>query len=152
MTFFKRIKTTNQNFTLGKKSLKKLQGVHPDLIAVVHRAIQITTVDFTVLEGVRTLDRQKTLLKQGKSQTLNSRHIPRVPVKNKELGAVSHAVDLGAFVNGKILWNWHYYEEIAIAMKKAAKELNINIEWGGDWKSFKDGVHFELSRFSYYVF
>lgn len=120
------------NFKLGKRSLANLQGVHTDLARMVQRAIQITEVDFTVIEGLRTMERQRQLVKQGASQTLNSRHL------------TGHAVDLAAWVNGTISWEWPHYREIARAMKQAAQELNIPIEWGGDWVTFKDGPHFQL--------
>jgi peptidoglycan L-alanyl-D-glutamate endopeptidase CwlK len=119
-------------FTLSQESLEKLTGVKPELINVVKRALEISSIDFKVLEGLRTLERQVMLVKSGKSQTMNSRHI------------TGDAVDLGAIINGVIDWNWKYYEQIAHAMKQAGKELNITIEWGGDWKTFKDGVHFQL--------
>lgn len=119
-------------FKLSQKSLEKLTGVKPELINVVKRALEISSIDFKVLEGLRTLERQVILVKSGKSQTMNSRHI------------TGDAVDLGAIVNGVIDWNWKHYEQIAHTMKQAGKELNITIEWGGDWKTFKDGVHFQL--------
>tara|TARA_R100001086_G_scaffold104969_1_gene52737 strand:+ start:601 stop:981 length:381 start_codon:yes stop_codon:yes gene_type:complete len=121
-------------YSLGKRSLDKLKGVHPDLQSVVHEAIKITPVDFTVLEGMRSRDRQIALVKAGKSQTMNSRHL------------TGHAVDLGAWVDGTIDWSWEHYENIAWAMKKASHDLGVKIVWGGDWVSFKDGVHFELDR------
>lgn len=120
------------NFSLGARSVKKLEGVHPDLVKVVKRAIEITEVDFTVLEGLRTLARQKQLMASGASKTLKSRHL------------TGHAVDLGAYAAGQIRWDWPLYYKIANAMKQAAKELGIPIEWGGDWKSFKDGPHWQL--------
>lgn len=115
----------------------RLNGVHPDLVKVVERAIQITTVDFTVLEGVRDPLRQKKLVESGASQTLNSRHI------------TGHAVDLGAWVDDQVDWSWPLYHQIAAAMKEAAKQVGVPIEWGGDWKTFKDGPHFQLPRKEY---
>ena len=123
-------------FKLSQKSLDRLSGVHPDLVAVVKRAIEITDVDFAVLEGVRSLARQEQLIKAGASQTMRSRHL------------TGHAVDLGAYV-GQIRWDWPLYDKIALAMKAAAIELQIAIEWGGDWKSFKDGPHFQLTWEAY---
>lgn len=117
-------------YTLGNKSRSKLQGVHPDLVAVVERAIQFTEQDFTVLEGLRSIDRQKELVATGKSKTMNSRHL------------TGHAVDLAPW---PISWDWEKFYPIADAMKDAAQELGIEIEWGGDWKSFPDGPHFQLS-------
>lgn len=119
-------------FTLGSRSRQRLEGVHPDLVRVVERAIGITTVDFTVLEGRRTPERQRQLVAAGASQTMNSRHL------------TGHAVDLGAWVNSQVRWDWPLYYRIADAMKAAAQAEDVSIEWGGDWKTFKDGPHYQL--------
>lgn len=119
-------------FILGIKSKLNLRGVHPDLLAVVQNALQRCEVDFTVLEGVRTMDRQKELLKAGATTTLNSRHL------------TGHAVDLGAIIGGKVRWDWPLYHKINQAMQYASKDLNIPVEWGGDWKNFPDGPHWQL--------
>jgi peptidoglycan L-alanyl-D-glutamate endopeptidase CwlK len=124
-------------YRLGTRSKQRLNGVHPDLVRVVERAIEITTVDFTVLEGLRAPERQKTLVEAGASQTLNSRHI------------TGHAVDLGAWVEGEVRWDWPLYHKIAAAMKDASQQVNVPIEWGGDWRKFKDGPHFQLPRKTY---
>jgi peptidoglycan L-alanyl-D-glutamate endopeptidase CwlK len=124
-------------YTLGPRSRQRLKGVHPDLVKVVERAIEISTIDFTVLEGLRTPERQKTLLEAGASQTINSRHI------------TGHAVDLGAWVDNQVDWSWPLYTKIATAMKDAAKQEGVSIVWGGDWRNFKDGLHFELARKAY---
>lgn len=120
-------------FTLGARSLSRLAGLHDDLFSVVERAIQITDVDFTVLEGLRSKSRQKELFDAGASSTMNSRHL------------TGHAVDLGAWVTGNVRWDWPLYHKIAAAMKQAASERGVDIEWGGDWQSFPDGPHFQLS-------
>ena len=125
------------SFKLSQRSKDRLVGVHPDLIRVVNRAIQLTAVDFAVLEGVRTLARQKELLKSGATRTLQSRHL------------TGHAVDLGAWVGSEVRWDWPLYYKIADAMKAASKELAVPIEWGGDWRSFKDGPHFQLTEKEY---
>lgn len=125
------------SYQLGKRSKKRLEGVHPDLRKVVERAIEITEVDFTVLEGLRTKKRQKKLVRIGASRTMNSRHL------------TGHAVDLGAWVDGTVDWSWPLYHKIADAMKDAAEELEVELEWGGDWISWKDGPHFQLSRVHY---
>lgn len=117
---------------LNKSSEQKLVGVHPDLIHVVMVAAENTKTDFIVTEGLRTKERQEQLVKAGASRTMRSRHI------------TGHAVDLAAVVNGEVRWDWPLYAKLAVEMKKAAKQLNIPIEWGGDWKSFKDGPHFQL--------
>ena len=124
-------------FRLGERSIRRLEGVHPDLVRVVERAIQLTPVDFTVLEGVRALTEQKRLLAIGATKTLNSRHL------------TGHAVDIAPFVDGKVRWDWPLFHRIAPAMDAAAAELNIPIEWGGRWRTFKDGPHWQLPWKSY---
>lgn len=124
-------------FRLSQKSLDRLSGVHPDLVSVVKRAIEITEVDFAVLEGVRSKARQEQLFKQKATKTMNSRHL------------TGHAVDLGAYVGGSVRWDWPLYYQIADAMKAAAEELEVPLTWGGDWKTFPDGPHFELPWANY---
>ena len=121
-------------FHLSSKSQMKLMLVHPDLKEVVEAAIKVTTVDFVVLEGIRTMDRQRELVAAGASQTMNSRHLHGL------------AVDLGAMIGGKITWQPKVYNQIADAMLASAAKLGINIVWGGSFLSFPDLVHFELSR------
>ena len=119
-------------YNLSKKSRDRLAGVHPDLVKIVERAIEITEIDFAVLEGVRSKTRQEQLVKAGASQTMRSRHL------------TGHAVDLGAYVAGSVRWDWPLYHKLAIAVKQAAAELQVPIEWGGDWTTFKDGPHWQL--------
>jgi hypothetical protein len=114
--------------------LQNLSGVHPDLVAVVKKAIEISEQDFTVLEGIRNINRQRELVKTGKSTTMNSRHL------------TGHAVDLAPW---PISWEWEGFYPIADAMKQAAEELEVDLKWGGDWKNFPDGPHFELDRKKY---
>ena len=124
-------------FRFGLRSKTNLLGVHKDLQTVAHLALSLSTVDFTVTEGLRTAARQQELFNKGASKTLRSRHI------------TGHAIDVAALVDGKIVWDWPEYEQIAIAFKEAARQLDIPITWGGDWESFRDGVHFELSHIYY---
>ena len=121
-------------FKLSDKSLNRLQGVHPDLVKVVKRAIEITPVDFVVVEGLRTKSRQAYLLDAGKSRTMNSYHL------------TGHAVDIAPIVDGKVSWDWKYFHPMADAMKQAATELGVKLTWGGDWTSFRDGPHFQIER------
>lgn len=126
-------------FKLSKRSLNRLTGVHPDLVKVVKRAIKITEVDFGVTEGVRTLAKQKKLVESGASKTMNSRHL------------TGHAVDVVCYIGRNISWDWPLYHKVAAAMKEAAAfdECDVAIEWGGDWKKFRDGPHFQLGWASY---
>lgn len=124
-------------FALSKASRAKLVGVDPALVAVVERAIEITPVDFRIIEGLRTVTRQKQLFAAGASKTMNSRHL------------TGHAVDVAALVGGQVRWDWPLYGRIAAAFKQAALELDTPIVWGGDWPTLKDGPHFELDRRRY---
>lgn len=117
---------------LSQKSRDRLTGLHPHLADVVRRAAEITTLDFGVLEGVRSKARQAELVAAGASQTMNSRHL------------TGHAVDLGAYVAGSLRWDWPLYNKLNDVMQQAAKDQGIRIEWGGSWKRFPDGPHFQL--------
>ena len=141
-------------FKLGNRSLQRLEGVHPDLVKVVEKAIELTSIDFTVLEGVRDIERQRELVRTGASQTLDSRHL------------TGHAVDIAPWVGGKVSWHWPHYFPMADSMLRACRELDIPLRWGGNWRvhdlrkwygssellnskykgRFPDGPHFELTR------
>ncbi|MEY2688674.1 MAG: hypothetical protein RL375_2872 [Pseudomonadota bacterium] len=151
-------------FSLGATSLAELNGVHADLVAVVQRAIALSTQDFSVHDGLRTLAQQQALVAAGASQTLDSRHIS------------GHAVDLVPYINGKLRWEWPPIYKIADAVRMAARELGTPIRWGGAWdidlttstespedlvnaysarrrragqRVFIDGPHFELPSAKY---
>jgi peptidoglycan L-alanyl-D-glutamate endopeptidase CwlK len=119
----------------GSRSLKNMVGIHPDLRRVLDRALQDSPLDFSVIEGLRTLERQKQLVASGASQTLNSRHL------------TGHAVDLlPVGPDGKGAFDWPLYNKLGPAVKAAANAEGVALDWGGDWKKFKDGPHFELDR------
>ena len=119
-------------YAFGSRSLKRLEGIHPDLRRVMDRAIAATDLDFTVLEGMRTLAQQRKLVASGASKTMNSRHL------------TGHAVDIAPLVGGKVSWDWPLYHRLAPIVKQAALDEGVRIEWGGDWRSFKDGPHWQL--------
>ena len=148
-------------FKLGTRSRKELNGVKPELVAVVERAIQLTIQDFAVHDGIRTFAEQQKHVASGVSKTLESRHLS------------GHAVDLVPFVNGKLRWEMEPIYRIADAVRMAAKELQVPIRWGGAWdtdftdsteppqelvedyvarrkamgkSAFIDGPHYELPR------
>jgi peptidoglycan L-alanyl-D-glutamate endopeptidase CwlK len=121
-------------FQFSQRSLKNLQGVHPDLVRVVHRALELSPLDFVVTEGLRTVERQRELLAAGASRTMNSRHI------------TGHAIDFAALVGGEVRWDWPLYRKIADAFKQAAAEKGVAIVAGADWVKFRDGPHIELDR------
>jgi peptidoglycan L-alanyl-D-glutamate endopeptidase CwlK len=124
------------------RSEKNLRGVHPRLVAVVHRAAEIVadrndSLGFIVTEGLRTSMRQAQLVKAGASRTMNSRHL------------TGHAVDLAATVDGEVRWAWPLYGTLNESMQQAAHEQGTVITWGGSWKSFKDGCHWEIDPQAY---
>ena len=119
---------------LTPRSLTALKGVHPDLVRVVKRAAELSPTPFVITEGLRTLTRQKELVAKGASRTMNSRHL------------TGHAIDFVPVVGGKITWKWPAFKPVADAFKKAAQELGIQIEWGGDFRTFKDGPHIQLNH------
>jgi peptidoglycan LD-endopeptidase CwlK len=151
-------------FTLGKKSLGELEGVHADLVNVVKRTIALTVQDFGVHDGKRTMEEQKKFVASGVSQTLDSRHL------------TGHAVDLVPYINGVLRWEWDPIYRIADAVRLVAQELGVPLRWGGAWdvlltetegptedlvadysarrraegkKAFLDGPHFELPKSKY---
>lgn len=107
-------------YKLGTRSLQKLEGVHPDLVAVVSRAIEISEQDFSVICGLRTVEEQKALVAKGASKTMKSYHLE------------GKAVDLAAYCDA-IRWELNLYDEIADAMLKASKELGVTLTWGAAW-------------------
>lgn len=121
-------------FRLSIRSRARLTGVHPALVAVVEAAILRSPVDFMVTEGLRTPTRQAALVRAGASRTLKSRHL------------TGHAVDVAALVDGEVRWDWPLYPRIAGAFKAGALALGVPIVWGGDWRTLRDGPHFELDR------
>ena len=129
----------------SKTSLSRLKGVHPDLVRVVTRCAKDwkdKQFAFGITCGVRTLEEQKILVSKGASKTLKSRHIPAA-------NGYSHAIDVVAYIDGAVRWDWPLYGKIATAMKAAAKAEKVPVEWGGDWTTFKDGPHYQLPWKSY---
>ncbi|MCI0488934.1 MAG: M15 family metallopeptidase [Blastocatellia bacterium] len=111
----------NPTFTFSQRSLAELRGVHPDLVAVVNRALELSEIDFAVHDGIRTEAEQGELVRRGASRTMKSDHL------------TGHAVDLVPVINGKLRWEWQPIYLIAEAMRTAARELGVRLEWGGHW-------------------
>lgn len=109
------------NFRLSQRSLDRLSGVKPQLVAVVRRAIELTSVDFGVTEGLRTVETQRRYVDTGKSQTMDSKHL------------TGDAVDLVAYIDGQVSWELNVYDNIADAMKQAAIEQDVGLRWGAAW-------------------
>lgn len=111
---------------------ERLEGVHPDLVKVVRKAAEEMPFDVMVLEGLRSEERQKKLVAQGASKTMASKHL------------TGKAVDIAPMIDKEVSWSWPHYNELAPYMKAAAQELEVDVQWGGDWRTFKDGPHWEL--------
>lgn len=126
------VPSPHEPFFLGPKSIARLNGVDDRLVRVVKRAIEITTIDFTVVEGLRTKERQTELVLRGKSQTMNSRHL------------TGDAVDLAPWVDGAISWDWTDFRTLQPNIQAAANNLGITVQWGGNWPGFPDGPHWQL--------
>lgn len=108
-------------FTLSASSRKELNGVEPELVEVVERALELTTQDFAVHDGIRTPAEQREYVRRGTSKTMKSKHL------------LGRAVDLVPFINRKLRWEWEPIYEIASAMSRAAEELGVELTWGGSW-------------------
>ena len=121
-------------YAFSSRSLQRLEGVHPRLVALAREAIALSPVDFMVTEGLRSRARQAALVKAGASRTSRSRHL------------TGHAIDVAALVDGQVRWDWPLYPRIAAAFKAAAARQGTAIVWGGDWPTLRDGPHFELDR------
>ena len=116
----------------SERSLAKLQGVDPRLVKVAELALQRSPFDFGITEGLRDLQTQKNYVHEGKSRTMNSKHLE------------GRAIDFVVYINGKANWDLENYQKVAQVFKQVAAEEGVQIEWGGDWKSFKDGPHIQL--------
>lgn len=132
-------------FNFSQRSLDKLKGVHPDLVAVLHEAIKRSPFDFAIVQGVRTQAEQNALYEQGRTKpgpivtwTRNSNHIPKAD-------GYGHAIDFAAFVNGALTWDEKYYPRIADTIIGVGLELGIPVESGAYWKN-KDWGHIELAQ------
>lgn len=125
-------------YRFSQNSLSNLEGVHPDLVDVAHRAIELTPYDFGITQGVRTVAEQEKLVAAGKSQTMNSRHL-------LQDDGYSHAIDFAVYTRDGLTWEVGYYRKVVQAFFTAAIELNVQINSGVLWRTFVDGPHIELN-------
>ena len=108
-------------YKLSTRSQERLMGVEPELKEVVYEAIKVTKIDFGVIEGLRTEEKQKQLVESGASQTMKSKHLE------------GRAVALMAYIGGRGSWELNVYDEIADAMKEAAVKVDVAVRWGAAW-------------------
>ena len=146
------VKSETSGYKFGSRSLNSLKGIHPDLVKVMTESIKNSPVDFTITDGLRTTAQQQALYAKGR--TTPGKTVTNADgVKNKsnhqaKSDGYGYAVDLYANYGGKVEVDDDktIINKIAPHIKSVAKKLGINIEWGGDWKSFKDYPHFELKK------
>lgn len=124
---------------MDKRSERNLEGVRPQLVNIVRRAYELMQdredgLSFIVTEGLRDVTRQAQMVKAGLSRTMHSYHLD------------GRAVDVAATLYGEVKWDWPAYEHIAVMMKQAAREQGVILTWGGDWRTFKDGPHFQIEE------
>lgn len=119
-------------FRLTGADEQKLAGVDPRLVAVIRRLAKVTPKPFMVVEGRRSLARQRELYRKGASKTLNSRHL------------TGHAVDIAPLVNGRLSWEWRDFKPVINAAKAVAADMGVAMEFGYDWGW--DAPHMELKR------
>lgn len=108
-------------YELSQRSLSRLEGVDERLVKVVCAAIKLSNVDFGVSEGLRTEERQKELVSKGASKTMKSKHLE------------GKAVDLVGYIGGQVSWEVTTYDDIADAVKMAAKGEGVKVRWGAAW-------------------
>ncbi|AZU97850.1 D-alanyl-D-alanine carboxypeptidase [Vibrio phage LP.2] len=128
-----------EHHRFSQSSLDKLAQAHPDLERVAVLALKYSKYDFGITESLRTIERQQELFKEGKSQTMNSRHLPNE-------NGVSEAIDIKVYVGGQVVWEHRYFRRVIQAFVKAAIELGVQLEFGGLWETFIDSPHIQLPR------
>ena len=134
-------------YKLSKRSLRNLEGVHPLLVNIVHRALELSNIDFTVVEGLRTIEKQREYYNKGASKTMRSYHL-------KQSDGYGHAVDIYPYYNGSVQVNapLSEFKKIANAMMEAGDEYGVILTWGADWDrdgdtrdhTFIDSPHYQI--------
>lgn len=125
-------------FSLTPTDLAKLRGVDPSLVKVIIEAAKTAKTPFRVLEGVRSAAKQAEYYRAGTSMKNGT--------TDKSKHQLGKAVDIVPLINGKVVTrSWTPFYPMADNVKAAAKRLGVTVTWGGDWKTFKDGPHFEVN-------
>lgn len=131
---------------LDERTATNLKSVYPDLVKIFLKARDLCALSNSpipiITSSPRTAAEQKVLVARGASTTQHSRHLP-------DNNGHVFAIDVAFVIAGKLRWDWPLYKNFAAIMKQAADELDLPVEWGGDWKTFKDGPHFQLPWKSY---
>lgn len=132
-------------YKFSKNSLKKLEGLHPQLQKFFHELIKISPYDFSITQGVRTTEEQNKLYQQGRTApgkiVTNCDGYKSKSNHQVKPDGFGYAGDIAVLMNNKVTWEERYYKEIAMTARILMQKYNV--EWGGDWKNFKDLPHFE---------
>ncbi len=130
-------------YKFGSRSIKRMEGVDQALVDVAVRALEISSnridgIDFTIPKygGLRTAKDQKKLFDRGASRADG--------VTNKSRHQLGKALDVIAYVDGSASFEDEHLHKVAVCMLQAANELNVKLEWGGHWKTFKDLPHYQI--------
>jgi peptidoglycan L-alanyl-D-glutamate endopeptidase CwlK len=110
----------------------RLKGVDSTLVTIITKSAENLPFDVTVSEGLRSIETQKKYVAEGKSKTMNSKHL------------TGEAADLYPIVGGAI--DNSKFKELADEIKKQASTQFAIVEWGGDWKTFIDKPHFQINQ------
>ena len=119
-------------FTLTSADERKLVGVNSRLVSVVRGVALIAPVRFKVVEGMRTMTRQRQLLKEGKTKTLSSKHL------------IGRAVDIAPIVDGKVSWDWKHFTPLVSCARAVSADLGVPLVFGYDWGW--DAPHWEMKE------
>ena len=128
-------------YSFSVKSLNLLNNpkLNPSLRTLFMEAIKDAPLDFTIIETVRTKEKQLEYVTKGASKTMRSRHIPET-----NSSGFCEAVDAAPY---PIDWNdKERFKKLAAHILKKANQLNIPITWGGNFKTLVDMPHYELKR------
>lgn len=138
-------------YKFSRRSLDNLVGVHPDLVRVVHDLMNMQIMDFTVVEGLRTPERQRELFAQGKSKTLNSKHLKQPDGFSHAVDIYPHPIDMGAVRagNAREISRFGLLVGMALALAKSEGiKIRSGMDWDGDGETldhtFFDAPHLEL--------
>ena len=121
-------------YKFSKRSLQNIEGIDYRLIILLGLMLDYSPYDFVVIEGVRTEERQKQLVADGKSKTMKSKHL------------TGSAFDIAMLdENGEVTWDKKYYGAFAEQFIRLANRLGFNVECGCYWQNFVDACHFQIN-------
>ena len=151
--------TAVKKYAFSEQSLRLFKNVHPDLTKIMEEAIADSPYDFRITAGARTAEEQNALYQLGRTRAGNKvTNCDGYKSKsNHQIKADGYGYAVDIFICGKYDEQGNYIKfntqegydfkkvkAVADHIKKIAKDKNIKVEWGGDWKGGWDSPHFEL--------